>query len=86
MEISKVISRACKATGPNKHWWKVEVMNSGEEKSVHMAAVTQCIRLDSSMTDIIPTLVVNIPRHLHDEPECMQAKERELNNWDDFGV
>ena len=54
------------------------MINSGEEKSVHMAAVTQCMKLESPITDIIPALVVNIPRHLHDEPECQQEKEKEL--------
>ena len=31
-------------------------------------------------------MVVVIPRNLHYQPACIQAKEKELQNWEDFGV
>ena len=34
----------------------------------------------------VETLVVTVPRYMHNEPECIAAKEKELKNWDDFGV
>ena len=41
----------------------------------------------SDVLDIlVPTLVVSIPRYLHDQPECVEAKIKELKNWTDFGV
>jgi hypothetical protein len=29
---------------------------------------------------------VSIPRHQHGEPECVAAKEKEIENWEQFGV
>ena len=90
VERSKVLSRAAKSTGSNKFWWNVEVQNSGEVKSINTAAVKDLLKVDGdTYTDIIENvhaLVVSIPRHLHNEPECIAAKEKELQNWDDFGV
>ena len=31
-------------------------------------------------------MVVVIPTNLHYQPACIQAKEKELQNWEDFGV
>ena len=34
----------------------------------------------------VEALIVTIPRYLHQEPDCMAAKEAELDNWKVFGV
>jgi hypothetical protein len=54
----------------------VEVRDTGERKSVNTAVVTEFSKIDSSISEIVPSLVVSIPRHLHDEPECIEAKEK----------
>ena len=82
VEVSKVISRAGKATGPKKHWWNVQVLGTGAQKSVNLEVVCDL----NIVSDTVPTLVVAIPRYLHNEPECVEAKEKELKNWTDFGV
>ena len=86
MEISKVTSRAGKSDGPKRFWWNVRVLETGETKSVSMEAVSDLKIIDPSKSVVIPTLVVSIPRHLHNEPECVEAKEKELQNWEQFGV
>ena len=87
VETAKVLSRAAKATGPNRFWWLVQVRDTGEKKSVNTAAVKNLKRVsDEDVHDTAHALVVSVPRHLHNAPECMAAKESELKNWDDFGV
>ena len=41
---------------------------------------------DDASVGAVTTLVVIIPRYLHDNPECIEAKNKELQNWIDFGV
>ena len=82
-ETAIVKRRAAKATGSNKYWWVVEVQGSLEEKSVNAEGV---LHLKKVNTKVTPTLVVSVPRYLHNEPECLAAKEKELQNWRDFGV
>ena len=64
----------------------MEVINTGDRKSINTAAVKELQRLDSFTSEIVSALVVSIPRHLHNEPECIKAKERELRNWEQFEV
>ena len=81
-EVAKVLSRAAKATGPKKHWWNVQVVGTGVQKSVNMEVLCDL----SIVSDTVHTLVVAIPRYQHNQPECVEAKEKELKNWVDFGV
>jgi hypothetical protein len=37
-------------------------------------------------SQIMDTLVVTVPRYMHSEPECVAAKEKELENWEQFEV
>ena len=85
-EISRVLSRAGKASGPNKFWWNVEVQGSLQRKSVDTEAVADLKKVNALCAQVTPTLVVSIPRYLHNEPQCLSAKEKELKNWRDFGV
>ena len=86
VEISRVEERAAKATGPNKHWYNVVVQGSFDRKSVNMKVLRNLRRLDNAMSSHLTTLIVSIPRYLHNEPECLAAKAAELRNWKDFGV
>ena len=85
-EISLVLKRAAKATGKKRFWWNVQVKETGEKKAVNLEAVKDLLKIATSDSDIIPTFVVTIPRNLHHNPECVEAKDKELQNWDQFGV
>ena len=86
-EIVKVVSRGGKASGSNKFWWNVKVDGTGELKSVNTEVLKNldkvCHVNDEHAVD---ALVVTIPRSMHNEPECIKAKEKELDNWDTFGT
>ena len=88
-ETVKILSRAGKATGKNKYWWNVEVLETGNSKSVNtenlevLERVVNHVEIEEEIEEV---LVVLIPRHLHDQPECIEAKEKELENWDNFGT
>ena len=60
--------------------------SSNEMKSVNTEAVELLGINDSSLPRTVSSLVVSVPRYLHQEPECLQAKQRELDNWKEFGV
>ena len=85
-ETSKVLSRAAKSSGPNRNWWNVEVIDTGETKAVNTAAVGGLQRVDCFQSEVLSSLVVTIPRNLHGEPDCVEAKEKELVKWEQFGV
>ena len=95
-EIAHVLSRGGKASGPNKHWWNVKVQASDELKSVNTAAVQNLNIVTAGFTStsvtaglpssVIPALIVSIPRYRHNEPECLKAKQEEIDNWKEFGV
>ena len=88
-ETVKILSRAGKATGKNKYWWNVEVLETGNSKSVNtenlevLERVVNHVEIEEEIEEV---LVVLIPRHLHNQPECIEAKEKELENWDNFGT
>ena len=84
VESSIVVSRGGKSTGSNKYWWNVNVQKSGEIKSINTEKVGKLERLLEAPEDVTGTLVVTIPRYLYNEPECVAAKENELENWDKF--
>ena len=84
-ETAFVLGRAAKASGPNRFWWNVQVKDSNCQKSVNLEALRELRRVIPAI-DTITALVVSIPRNLHHDPECIAAKEQELQNWDQFGV
>ena len=88
VETVKVLSRAAKSTGPNKFWWNVKVQDTGEMKSVDTSRMNDVQKVQEAhdVDTTVDTLVVSIPRYMYNEPKCIAAKEKELKNWDDFGV
>ena len=85
-ETSKVMLRAGKATGDNRFWWNVKVLETGEMKSVNSECLEDLELVPHVDDETEEALVVMIPRYLHGQLECLQAKEKELKNWDDFGT
>ena len=65
-ESVKVLSRAAKANGKNKYWWNVQVLETGNSKSVNTENFEELEKvLDQEEEDVEETLVVLIPHHLH---------------------
>ena len=84
-----VISRAGKSTGSYPYWWNVENCESKLRSSIDLSKVDGLRTIKDNHGEHHSTedvLVVNVPRYLHKEPECLAAKETELKNWDQFGV
>ena len=81
---TKVISRAGKVGGGNKYWWNLRFLESGEEKLVN---TQDCMNLKKIITALCTeiteeVLVVTIPRYQHHTKEMVEAKQKELENWD----
>ena len=84
-ESSLVLSRAGKIKGGNCFWWNVKVVHSGETKSINTSRMLDLKKVETN-ENIVDTLVVTVPRYLYNEPECIAAKDVELENWRSFGV
>ena len=85
--VAFVNERGAKRTGPNNHWWNVTVVDTGEKRGINAMKRKNLVRANTNALPVtVSTLVVTIPRHLHNDPECVQAKQSELRNWEDFGV
>ena len=82
-ECARVLGRAGKSTTNTKYWWNVKDMKTGEEKSLN---TEKCVNLEKSTTDeeTEDALLVMIPRHQHAQKDCVEAKQKELDNWDNF--
>ena len=85
-ETSRVISRAGKSTGKNKYWWNVETIETGEKKSLDTENISEIEQTQEENIQTEEALVVVIPRYMHDQAECVEAKEKELENWDNFAT
>ena len=84
LESAVVTSRAGKASGGNRFWWNIQT-SSGDVKSVDTSRMVDLKRADEE-SQVMDTLVVTVPRYLYNEPECVAAKEKELENWKLFEV
>ena len=84
----RVVSRAGKAQGKYCTWWNIKNIDTGNSKSYDSGQFKTVEKIVDEVpeTPIEQAFVVQIPRHLHNEPRCMEAKERELASWDEFGV
>ena len=87
-ETAKVLSRAGKSKGGNRHWWNIKDCETGECKSINagkLADIQKVVDLEEE-GDTEQSLVVLIPRYMHNTQACIEAKEQELNSWDKFEV
>ena len=90
-----VTKRAGKAIGKNKSWWNMENVVTGEaasfdtEQLKDLTKVAETRQLESNKeatTMVEETFLVTLPRWRHKEERCIAAKEKELQNWVDFGT
>ena len=82
----KVCSRAGKVGGKNENWWNVINLSTNHMKPMNMEEATEIEKLlaDDNNTEDIETFVVNIPRYRHGEQSCVEAKQVELEKFDEF--
>ena len=82
----KVMSRAGKVGGVHESWWNIKTDN-GEQRSYDSSQFSSVQKITEEITPQVETaFVVQIPRYLHNDPKCMQAKLKELDSWDEFHV
>ena len=83
-----VISRAGKKGGKYSNWWNISLDGDRDFISVDVDQLQDLRVVGQGVTEnsIETSLVVMIPRYLHSNEECVQAKEEELQNWDQFGT
>ena len=83
----QVVSRAGKATAKYRNWWNVKNVKTGHIQAEDLGGTSTVQKLhEVAEEDEDRTFVMTIPRHLHSETRCKEAKEKELNSWDAFDV
>ena len=92
---ARVISRAGKSSGKFNNWWNVRVIGSTHVQVKNLAEVgeLQVVEETSAVAEVDKedmeeeeTFVVVIPRYLHAEQRCKDAKEVELGKYDVYDV
>ena len=92
---ARVISRARKSSGKFNNWWNVRVIGSTHVQVKNLAEVgeLQVVEETSAVAEVEKedmeeeeTFVVVIPRYLHAEQRCKDAKEVELGKYDVYDV
>ena len=84
--VGEVLGRAGKVKGKYSHWWNIQNKDTGNKKSYDCEKLISVEKLDEGDNEVQQVFVVQIPRYLHNEPRCIQAKEKELSSWDEFNV
>ena len=84
----KVVSRAGKASGKYNAWWNIKDLHTGHIKAEDTNSFDQIeeISNEKAHSAETETFVMNIPRQLHNDKRCIEAKEKELKSWDNFDV
>ena len=84
----KVISRAGKASGKYSSWWNIKNLQTGHIQAEDISSFDEIQEIPDGETEDAETetFVMNIPRQLHNERRCIEAKEKELKSWDNFDV
>ena len=86
-EDGQIVSRAGKATSKYRNWWNVKNVKTGHIQAEDLGSSSTVQKLpDVVEEEENRTFVMTIPRHLHSEMRCKEAKEKELNSWDEFDV
>ena len=83
-----VENRVGKAGGSNENWWSVTDSETNHTEPVNLEEVTNMERLlvDNTENVDVETFVTIIPRWRHGERTCVEAKQKELGQFDDFKV
>ena len=86
----EILSRAGKCTGKYKTWWNIKDVQSGHQKPEDVqqfASLEKIIVEDNRMeTDDVVTYMVNVPFWRYHEKDCVEAKRKELEKFDEFDV
>ena len=85
-ENGKVISRAGKAGGKYDTWWNLKNVDTGHIKAEDLGSTETIEKMKEVVSEEEQVLVMTLPRHLHNEKRCKDAKQKELTSWDDFDV
>ena len=84
-ENAKVVSRAGKATGKYKNWWNVQNNDTGHIQAEDFGQLVEFEKVvDEPVVEETQAFVMTIPRYLHNDKQCKQAKEKELAMHDKF--
>ena len=92
--------RAGKATNTYKHHWNITNLDTNHTESMNTELFDAIEMIPDSVTEEVTTetvevenlnteeacFAVNIPRWRHGDRRCIEAKESELRNFDEFGV
>lgn len=74
-----IVRRAGKATGQYKDWYNIKLLDSGHQMSINLNDVQWkvCDNIES-------VNVVMIPQQRHDDADCFEAKQQELEKLKNF--
>ena len=84
----KVVRRTGKASGKYNTRWNIMNVHTGHVQAEDTNAFDQIEEISDGKAQNVEmeTFIMNIPRHLHNEKRCIEAKEKELKCWDNFDV
>ena len=84
-----IVSQAGKASGQNKNWYNVHIENPDQDLSVDVVS-WKCVNdetdheIDSDSTESVNAVM--IPRNQYENPQCMTAKQNELQKLKDVST
>ena len=83
----KALFRAGKVGNQFEDWWNIENLKDGVKGHFDTSKFASVEKVTADENEHVETaFVVQIPKYLHNESRCMDAKEKELSCWDEFGV
>ena len=84
----KVVLRAGKVGGKHQHAWNIVNDENGEVDNYDTTKFKLLEHIDNEneQSEVEQVFVVMVPRYLHNDRPCIDAKEKELANWDEFNV
>ena len=82
----QVLSRGGKVGGKYERWWNIENCTTGTRKGYDADTFTSIEKIPVESNEVEEVFVVQIPRFLHNEHRCLEAKEKELASWEEFDV
>ena len=84
--IGKIVSRAGKVGQKYDKWWNIADNSTGHVKPMDTSSFTCLERKKDNQNLVNEVLVINVPRWRHREPQCIDAKNAELEKFDKFDV
>lgn len=81
----EVTLRAGKVGRKYQHVWNICNDANGETDHYDATKFKLLERIEDDVSaQVEEAFVVTVPRHLHNDRRCMEAKDKELANWDEF--